>query len=82
MKQKIFYGFIIKHFKTELHNYFIARVPQSIIGVGSTVPLNKWTHITGGTKIDKNGAIHGKTTEKHYNRGWNDCVEVMKSRVL
>jgi hypothetical protein len=82
LKNKIFYGIIIKHFRTELHDYFIARVPQSIIGTGSTLMLNKWSHVTGGNRIDKNGVIHGKTTEKHYNKGWNDCVEEMKSRVL
>ena len=82
MKDKIFYGPIVKHFKTQLHDYINARIPQTIVGVGSKVELNKWTHITGGTTVDKNGVIHGRTTEKHYNKGWNDCVKEMKLRVL
>jgi hypothetical protein len=82
MKDKIFYKFIVKHFIQQLHDYFIARIPQETVGVGGRVELNKWTHITGGVKIDKNGVIHGRTTEKHYNKGWNDCVKEMKSRVL
>ena len=83
MKDKIFYKFIIKHFQEQLHNYFIARIPQPILGVGDTVPLNKWTHIQGSsTRIDKNGVLHGKTTEKHYNKGWNACRQEMQSRII
>lgn len=81
-KDWIFYKFIIKLFSPQLNDYFNARIPNEITGVGSKVELNKWTHITGGTKIDKNGVLHGKTTEKHHNKGWNDCVREMKSRVL
>jgi len=84
-KEEIFYKFIIKHFKQQLHDYFIARIPQIQHGPGSTVPLNKWVHITGGSLMDKKGVIRGgvgSTKQKHYILGFNDCVEEMKSRVL
>jgi len=84
VKDKVFYKFVAKHFQKQLHNYFMARIPQPIVGVGSTLPLNKLSHIQGGSpmKVDKHGVVHGKTTEKHYNKGWNACIKEMKSRIV
>ena len=85
MKDKIFYRFIIKCFQEQLHNYFYARIPADRFGVGDVLPINKTTYIqsTGWTlKIDKNGKIRSKTTDKHYNKGWNDCIKEMQSRII
>ena len=82
MKDKIFYKFIVKHFDKQLHRYFEARIPATRLGAGDTVPLNKWSYIVGGDRIDAKGIIHGSTKAKHYNIGWNDCAKEMKERVL
>jgi len=82
MKDKVFYSFIMKHFSQQLHNYFTARIPEIVYGPGSTVPLNKQVHVVGSTRLDKNGVLHGRTTEKHYWRGWNDCSEEMRRRII
>lgn len=85
MKDKIFYKFVVKHFQKQLHNYFMARIPEKRFGVGDVLPINKITYIQSTSwalRIDKNGRLHGKTTEKHYNKGWNACIKEMKSRIV
>jgi len=81
-KDKIFYRFIIKHFKQQLHRYFEARIPATRLGVGDTLPMNKWSYVVGGNRVDAKGVVHGSTKEKHYNIGWNACLAEMKTRIL
>jgi hypothetical protein len=80
MKDKIFYKFIVKHFKQQLHDYLISRIPSERYGAGSKIPLNKRVYAEDCWSVDKNGVLRGKTTTKHYIKGWNDCAEEMKAR--
>ena len=82
MKDKIFYKLIIKIFSVQVQDYFNSRIPQITYGVGTTVPLNTWTHISSGNSISKAGVIKGSSKDKWYTSGWNDCVEEMKRRII
>ena len=82
MKDKIFYSFIIKHFQEQLHNYFMARIPEKIYAPGDELPLNKRVNVTGAWSVDKNGVLMGKTTTKHFYKGYNACIKEMQSRII
>ena len=82
MTDKIFYGFVIKIFRKQLHNYFMVRIPPVRYGPGCKLPLNKRVYAEDCRSIDANGVLRGKTTTKHYIRGWNDCVAEIKLKTL